>query len=122
MRALTESHIPFDEVKLAELTPELLLRWNVIILGDMKKLTPAQVSMFDSYVEQGGTLLATGVLPELKCLGIQEVRNCWKDRMSSVFELEESEESVFPRSAAAHFPVRFWQKLPSGKKRKPSCI
>ena len=103
VRALTESHIPFDEVKLAELTPELLLRWNVIILGDMKKLTPVQVSMFDSYVEQGGTLLATGVLPELKCLGIQEVRNCWKDRMSSVFELEESEESVFPRSAAAHF-------------------
>ena len=50
VRALTESHIPFDEVKLAELTPELLLRWNVIILGDMKKLTPAQVSMFDSYV------------------------------------------------------------------------
>lgn len=103
IRALTESHIPFDEMKLAELKPELLHRWDVVILADLKKLTQEQAEMFDTYAEQGGTVLSTGILPELRCLGICEVRNSWKDRMSSVFELCEAEKTLFPRSAEAHY-------------------
>ena len=103
IRALTESHIPFDEMKLAELKPELLHRWDVVILPDLKKLTQEQAEMFDAYAGQGGTVLSTGILPELRCLGICEVRNSWKDRMSSVFELCDAEKTLFPRSAEAHY-------------------
>lgn len=53
VRALTESHIPFDEVKLTELTPELLRRWDVVILGDVKQCSPQQTTMLDAYAAQG---------------------------------------------------------------------
>lgn len=63
VRALTESHIPFDEVKLTELTPELLRRWDVVILGDIKQCSPQQTTMLDAYAAQGGIVLASGSAP-----------------------------------------------------------
>lgn len=103
VRALTESHIPFDEVKLAELTPELLTRWDLVILGDVKKFDKEQAAMLDAYAEQGGTILATGSTGGLRCLGVEQVRSMQTDLMSTVFEVAEADEEKFPRSRAAHY-------------------
>lgn len=105
VRALTESHIPFDEVKLAELTPELLHRWDVVVLGDVKQCSPQQTAMLDEYVAQGGIVLASGNAPALQCLGVESVQAKHTDCMSSVFEIGASESALFPRSAAAHYVV-----------------
>ena len=105
VRALTESHIPFDEVKLAELTPELLRRWDVVILGDVKQCNPQQAAMLDEYAAQGGTVLASGSAPALQCLGVESVQAKHTDCMSSVFELAEAETALFPRSADAYYVV-----------------
>lgn len=104
VRVLTESHIPFDEVKLAELTPELLVRYQVIILPDVKQLPPAQAAMLDGFARHGGTVVATGTAGGLACLGA-EVTGCETGLMSTVFEPAPGEEGAFPRSHAAHFVV-----------------
>ena len=66
VRVLTESHIPFDEIKLAEVTPELLTRYETVILPDVNQLSPAQGEMLDGFAQNGGTVVAParpGALP-----------------------------------------------------------
>lgn len=105
VRTLTESHIPFDEVKPAELTPELLHRWDVVILGDVKQCSPQQTTLLDAYAAQGGIVLASGSAPALQCLGVERVQAKHTDCMSTVFELGAAESALFPRSANAHYVV-----------------
>lgn len=104
VRVLTESHIPFDEIKLAEVTPELLTRYETVILPDVKQLSPAQGEMLDGFAQNGGTVVATGTTGGLACLGA-EVTGCETGLMSTVFTLTPEEEDAFPRSRAAHFIV-----------------
>lgn len=99
IRALTESHIPFDEMNLDELQSEKQLQGlTTIILGDLKGLKPAQTELFAAFARQGGTILATGEtrLPEQ---GIAEILENRRDAMSAVFALDERDKAVFPRSA-----------------------
>ena len=102
IRILTESHIPFDEVKLLELTPELLTRYETVILPDVKQFTAEQASMLDGFAQNGGTVVATGAAKGLACIGAEEM-GCETGLMSTVFELQPRDESVFSRSRAAHF-------------------
>lgn len=109
IRALTESHIPFDERKLAELTEEELGRWDVVILGDIGNLSPDQARLLDAFAGRGGTVLATGGTgfaaekQLLKCLGIKKLIEHKKGLMSSVFEITETDALVFPRSTKNHY-------------------
>ncbi|MDQ3701871.1 MAG: beta-galactosidase trimerization domain-containing protein [Chloroflexota bacterium] len=62
-RALVESHIPFDVLPDHKLTTAhedgRLARYKAIILPNAAALSDAQVTAIDSFVEQGGGLVAT---------------------------------------------------------------
>lgn len=110
IRALTESHIPFDEIRRSELDSiEQLEGKEYVILGDMKFLSDKQVELLDNFAANGGTVIATGETglynnqyqPRdgmgLKCLGIEQVKEVRRELMSSMFEIPESEKEIFPR-------------------------
>ncbi len=57
--ALIEARVPFEVVHEAFLTPDRLDRFKLLILADAAALSIAQCSAIRSYVERGGSLLAT---------------------------------------------------------------
>lgn len=104
VRILTESHIPFDEIKVAELTLDIPARYDTVVLPGVQQLPAAQAAMVDSFVQSGGTVIATGACKGLSCLGAESI-GCETGLMSTVFEIPQSEEFLFPRSRAAHYVV-----------------
>ena len=101
IRALTASHIPFDECRLAGLNEMLLAREKTIILADVKMLKPEQAVMLDVFAQRGGAVIVSGEAglgrQPLDCLGVTlgiKRKGC----MSSVLKVEEPE---FPRCAKA---------------------
>lgn len=61
IRALTESHVPFDEIRQAELKGvEQLAGKKIAILCDAKLLNGAQAEILDKFAEEGGTVIVTG--------------------------------------------------------------
>jgi len=105
IRALTESHVPFDEIKLNALSDlSHLTDKKVVILGDVKNLTRTQADLFDAFARQGGTVIvtgATGLTAEdgmmLDCLGVKAITGRKSGLMSSVFEVTEADMEKFPR-------------------------
>ncbi len=103
IRALSENHIPFDEMKVGEITPEILRSKKLVILADTRFLSDEAAAIFDEYVENGGILLATGesgcnaanFMPRkeqaLKCLGIGAITEKRKDLKSSIFEITDKD-------------------------------
>jgi hypothetical protein len=57
--ALLEARIPFELVHEAFLTPERLDGFKVLVLADAAALSDAQCAAIRSYVERGGSLVAT---------------------------------------------------------------
>lgn len=111
VEVLTKAHIPFDEVKAGVLTAELVKGKKVLILCDVKNLSPAQAKLIDGFAESGGTVIATGGtgIQEkngeslLRCLGIQTAIEHRRGLMSSVVEVAEEEAKLFPRSIKAPY-------------------
>ncbi|MCD8340766.1 MAG: beta-galactosidase [Clostridiales bacterium] len=111
IRALTAGHIPFDEVKLAELTPDLLAGKEVVLLPDAKMLRDDQAAMLDGFAQNGGTVVATGetglytqtfqprAQQALQCIGMKAVREKQHDHASAVFYA--AGDSRFPSCQAA---------------------
>lgn len=109
-RALTESHIPFDEMFLAELDDRSRLAdKDVVILGNMKSLTERQAELLDEFAASGGTVIASGetglqdemyepreVFP-MKCLGIKKINQVHRNLMSSTYLLDARDWEAFPR-------------------------
>lgn len=107
IRALSENHIPFDEMKLSEITPEMLTSKKLVILADTRLISDKSAEMFDRYVESGGVLLATGEtgcygadfkpLTEniLKSLGTGEIKEKRTGLKSSIYEISEQDKTVF---------------------------
>jgi hypothetical protein len=66
---LTENHILFDVMEHwclgSDEMPQDIENYEVIVLPDISRLSEEQCDLLDSYVEQGGKLLATG-LPSIK--------------------------------------------------------
>ncbi|MCC8099282.1 MAG: hypothetical protein LIO78_04335 [Clostridiales bacterium] len=97
IRALTAGHIPFDEVKLSDLTVELLAEKEVVVLPDAKMLGDSQAALLDGFVQGGGTLVATGETglytqtyqpraeQALRCIGMKRVGEKQHDHASAVF-------------------------------------
>ena len=114
IRALTESHVPFDEIRLSELkTLDQIANKEFVILGDVKFLSDDHSKLFDEFVANGGTLIATGETGlydeefetrnsmALECLGVKRIKENQGDLMSSVFRTSQEEEGVFPRCKEA---------------------
>lgn len=101
IRALTASHIPFDECRLAGLNETLLAREQAVILADVKMLSREQAAMLDAFAQRGGTVIVSGEAglgrQPLDCLGVT-LGAKHKGCMSSVLKVEEPE---FPRCAKA---------------------
>ena len=60
VQALSQMHVPFDEMKIEEVTPEILNRYKGIVLADVSTVSDEQAAMIDEYVKAGGKLVATG--------------------------------------------------------------
>lgn len=101
VQALTESHIPFDEVKLADLKPEKLEGKQIVILGGTGKLPEALGALLDGFAQTGGTVIASGNTTGLTCLGIKALGERKKGLMSSAFEVRETDQAAFPRCVEA---------------------
>ncbi|GHV06683.1 hypothetical protein FACS189485_15620 [Spirochaetia bacterium] len=109
VRALSEWHIPLDEMRLGKFSNLLQLkRYRLIILPDLKYLSDEQISILDQFAEQGGTVLATGESAQynekyeprhklpLKSLGINEVYYRRKDILSAMFLVGGEDKKNFP--------------------------
>ena len=88
-RILTESHILFDlmqdEVLSAPSAADKLKKYKTVILPDIKDMSPAALRNIESYVNEGGNILATGKTSAydahgnlldkvmLACAGIKEI-------------------------------------------------
>ncbi len=101
VQALTESHIPFDEVKLADLKPEKLHGKKAVVLGGVGKLPEALGTLLDGFAQAGGTVIASGDTAGLSCLGIKALGERKKGLMSSAFEVGEKDKAAFPRCGEA---------------------
>lgn len=109
IKALTASHIPFDEVKQGELGERVLEGKELLILPDVKSLAPEQAALVDAFAKAGGTVLAccdTGIGGDpatLPCLGVTGRTGREKELMSSVFLVGEKEADTFPRCKEAPY-------------------
>ncbi|MBP3199574.1 MAG: beta-galactosidase, partial [Butyrivibrio sp.] len=113
IRVLTENHIPFDEMKLGDITPEILSGKQLVILADTRFISDEAAAMFDEYVENGGTLLMTGqsgcnaanYMPRkeqaFKCLGLGAIKERKCGLRSSVFEITDMDKKTLKFSAEA---------------------
>ena len=115
IRALTQSHIPFDEIYTDEMyLPDRLEGKKLLILGDMAILSDEEAEIVDRFAEEGGTVLVTGkagMMREdytprrgfaLRCLGVT-VAGKPQSLKSSLFEIGKEEEETFPRSVLARY-------------------
>lgn len=97
IRALTASHIPFDEVKSSGIRESVLSGKKAVILADAKDLQPQQCELLDRFVESGGMVIASGDsgvrgnAASLNCLGIKKVSGKKRGLMSTVFVATEQE-------------------------------
>lgn len=104
IRALTASHVPFDEVKASGVTEAALEGKKLVILADARDLQPAQCQLLDAFVQKGGMLVSSGDsgvrgdVTSLKCLGIEKVLERRKT-VSTVFTLNAEDAAVLKRSA-----------------------
>ena len=110
IRALTESHIPFDELSVNELQDAAQLAGKkCLILPGIRNLNPRQAELIDAFAQNGGTVIAAGDQAVkngemfLKCLGIEKVKEIRRGCMSSMFEIRESDRSSFLRCAETPF-------------------
>ncbi len=110
IRALTESHIPFDELFLSELNDLGQLNGKeFVVLGDIKFLSDQQAEILDDFAANGGIVIATGETGlyndqyeardnmALNCLGVEQVKEIKSDLMSSLFKIPEAQKGLFPR-------------------------
>ena len=100
IRALTESHIPFDEIILDEFRQDRYLEGKkVVIVPGMQDISPEQAGIIDRFVYAGGTAIVSGVPSEgLASAGLEKLTEVRRDCRSSMFEIaSEKDKAVFVR-------------------------
>ena len=115
IRALTGSHIPFDEMQVSNLSKEALIGKKILIIGDLHMLPLETAAIIDGFAKQGGTVIATGETGlsfrddkisgrfPLQCLGISAVKEIRRDLMSTMFKITDGEKEEFPRCMQTPF-------------------
>lgn len=108
IRMLSELHIPFDQMALGSLTFKILEERDLVILPDCFKLSDETAEMLDLYVENGGTLLASGKTGwrqadgrlcqenALRSLGTGELLEKKSGMKSSLLEIRPNDEKMLP--------------------------
>ena len=116
IRALTESHIPFDEIRHSELkSVEQLSGKKIAILCDAKQLNAQQAELLDAFVENGGIMLVTGDTglqaamqkPQepfvLKCMGVERIVEKKTKLRSSTLFVDGTDKELFPHCVDAPY-------------------
>lgn len=109
IRALTESHIPFDEMFFEEFCSLSQVKGkDIMVLGNMKYISDEKAALIDAFAANGGTVIATGETAlyndryekrdnvALSCLGVKCVKTVRHDLMSSIFLISDDEKKKFP--------------------------
>lgn len=107
VRALTASHIPFDEVRANGVSEAALKNKHTVILADANDLNGEACELLDSFVSAGGTLISSGdsgvrgKADTLKCLGIVPDTLNKKKTRSTAFVVQGNEYGLFTRSSVS---------------------
>lgn len=109
IRALTEAHIPFDEILYAKFPTSIehVKRYDLIVLPDLKYVSDQMAAVLDQFAKEGGVVLATNesamhdgsFAPRdkvaLECLGIEKVLYKQSGVMSAMLEVTERDKPAF---------------------------
>ena len=102
-RFLVENHFLFDVLTTGAALERPWDQYRAVILPDLQCIGDELARLLDAYVQQGGTLLATGrsgfrdedyelrPRPALSSLGIQQVKQIRTDTRSSYFKLDDKQ-------------------------------
>jgi hypothetical protein len=106
IRILTEAHMLFDEIVYTAFSGEWLGKYEAVILPDIKVLPGDCAKALDTYVENGGILIATGesglyndryefqMKSSLQCLGITVIEKVADDMVSSMLLVGENDRDL----------------------------
>ncbi len=108
IRALTESHILFDEAEVEDALRGDLSKYKAIVLGGIEVVPGALAKKLDDYVKNGGCLICSGdglkynenfepydEMP-LTCAGVRRRVIRRDDMASAMFRINEAERALFP--------------------------
>ena len=95
IRALTESHILFDETLSGGLAKIDLGKYKTIILPEKPRLAPPALEKLMTWAQQGGTLLASGDLPKLPCFGVREGGRRNDQALGAMLRADDAERPLF---------------------------
>lgn len=108
IRALTESHVLFDEIQLSIMKPsDDLSKYKAVILPDLPSVPAWLCEKLDAFAENGGTVIATGHTGKydenydectkypLKAMGVKQVQYVREDMASAMLHVEESDLEAF---------------------------
>ena len=108
IRALTEAHVLFYEVLLAELKPDVsFAKYKAVILPDTLSVPGWLAKALDAFACQGGCVIASGRTGKydgdynlsetypLDCMGIRKICSLREDMTSAMLHVEDSDLSVF---------------------------
>ena len=110
---MTQQHYLFDCIEADALESVPLDKYHTIILPDIQDLSDSTAALLDRFVEQGGTLIASGETAlhdeqhrrqrnmRLKSLGVERVGYIGRGILSAYFQIENKE--LFPRLSASEY-------------------
>lgn len=107
IRALTENHILFDEIRFSEAKKYSFAKYRTIILPNTLNLSAELAGKLDDFARNGGTVVCTGEAalrdenfemlqkPMLECLGVNRINCIRNDMASGMLHLSEEDKKVF---------------------------
>lgn len=112
IRALTESHIFFEESAVSNVrSAQQLARFQAVILPDIRVISQELIGILDQYVLNGGCLISSGKTAlyaddgekrsgfGLKCIGGKEILEDCGDMRSAMLSIRKKEAERFPALA-----------------------
>jgi hypothetical protein len=107
IRALTENHILFDEIRFSEAGKYSFNKYRAIILPNTMNLSAELAGKLDDFARNGGTVVCTGEAalrddnfealqkPMLECLGVERINYIRNDMVSGMLHLSGEDKKVF---------------------------
>jgi hypothetical protein len=122
IRALTENHVLFDEIRFSEAVKYSFNKYSTLILPNTSNLSADLAKKVDDFAQNGGTVLCTGEAsfrddnfetlrkPMLECLGISRINYVRNDMVSGMLHLSADDKKIFRQftdSEVAAFGAKF---------------
>lgn len=123
IRALTESHILFDEADVENALAHDLSKYKTIIVGGVEVIPEEFAQKLDEFAQNGGTVICSGNTAAydgmfqpydncpIKCLGVTSNRYRRDDMVSAMLYGSKGESAVFPyllNSEIIFFGDQYW--------------